>query len=103
MPRTKRNPELSEALNLYKTSLFNQSLIDLNANKGVISQAPFDNNGLSAMSRSFPTPFNPNQNVQTNSLSMNTSLTNTTNVNNTSTNTTCSSSSSIAATTTTTK
>ena len=40
MARTKRNPELAEALNIYKSSLAHQSFIDTNAINSFNSETP---------------------------------------------------------------
>ena len=65
MARTKRNPELADALNIYKSSLAHQSFIDTNAINSFNSETPNVNNSFinGASAISFPTTSNANNSI----------------------------------------
>ena len=62
MARTKRNPELAEALNIYKSSFAHQSFIDTNAINSFNSGTPNVNNSFinGTSATSIPTTSNAN-------------------------------------------
>ena len=62
MARTKRNPELAEALNIYKSSLAHQSFIDTNAINSFNSETPNVNNSFINGTSATSIPTTPNAN-----------------------------------------